>query len=172
MKTKIISPDDLLIEQTPGDKKVLIKYAEKIKSPNCCVEIGTKYGGSALFIKQNTEVDVYTIDPRFDASYWKGAERESGINFIRDISLNVAKKWDKPIGLLFIDGCHDEAKLDFEAWEKHIVKGGYILFHDCVVHSPEIMKDCKKIAERKDYKVLYVPKSRGDITSIFQIQKL
>lgn len=44
----------------------------------------------------------------------------------------LAKGWKKPIRLLWIDGSHkyEHAKMDFLLWEKHLVKGGIIAFHD------------------------------------------
>lgn len=41
-------------------------------------------------------------------------------------------KWNKDIGLLWIDADHryNYVKLDIELWAKHVINGGKILFHD------------------------------------------
>lgn len=62
--------------------------------------------------------------------------RENGvpglIEPIRGKSVEVARHWDKPIQLLFIDGAHEyeDTKADFTAWEPFLAKGGTIAFHD------------------------------------------
>ena len=47
-------------------------------------------------------------------------------------SEEAAKKWDKPIRLLFIDGDHsyEASRQDFALWAPFVVPGGVIAFHD------------------------------------------
>ncbi len=49
-----------------------------------------------------------------------------------------ARFWQTPISLLFIDGGHSyqDAFLDYQAWAKHLIPGGYLLFHD-VFETPD-----------------------------------
>ena len=44
----------------------------------------------------------------------------------------VGKGWSTPVHLVFIDGDHslEGCKGDIEAWEPHIVEGGYLMLHD------------------------------------------
>jgi len=44
----------------------------------------------------------------------------------------IGKFWNTPLSLLFIDGSHayDAALNDYEIWAKHLIDGGYLLFHD------------------------------------------
>jgi glycosyltransferase involved in cell wall biosynthesis len=44
----------------------------------------------------------------------------------------AAKGWNRPIGLLFVDGDHtlDGARSDLFAWERHVATGGIIIFDD------------------------------------------
>jgi hypothetical protein len=44
----------------------------------------------------------------------------------------VGRFWETPLSLLFIDGSHayESALNDYEIWAKHIVPGGYLVFHD------------------------------------------
>jgi predicted O-methyltransferase YrrM len=161
------------IEQSQEDCHVLEGYIKEITPPNYYVEIGTRWGGSALVAKYFAPegVDVYTIDVN-DLDVSKQELKDRGIKFIHSPSVIIAEIWGKPIQVLFIDGNHNEALMDFNAWEKHVVKGGIILFHDYAKHSPNVIIDCDEIAKRKDYEVLYNPLT-GDLgTGIFQIKKL
>ncbi len=62
--------------------------------------------------------------------------REAGIeDWVKPIigtSLDTLRSWDYPIRLLFIDGDHSyqAARGDFLGWEKYVVAGGLIAFHD------------------------------------------
>ena len=160
------------IEQSIPDCEVLIKYTKEITPPNCYVEIGTKHGGSAVIVKSiSPDVDVYTVDvhePPVDTNKLN----ELGIKFFHEYSAILAEVWGKPIQVLFIDGNHEEALQDFEAWEKHVAKGGIVLFHDYGKQSPSVIKDCDEIAKRKDYEVLHTPVWGDGGTGIFQIKKL
>ena len=44
----------------------------------------------------------------------------------------IGKGWLAPVHLVFVDGDHsyEGCKGDIEAWESHIVKDGYLVFHD------------------------------------------
>lgn len=44
----------------------------------------------------------------------------------------VGKKWRTPLSLVFIDGGHayNTVLADYETWAKHILPGGYLIFHD------------------------------------------
>ena len=154
-----------------GDAWLLQEYVAKINPPNCYVEIGTLHGGSALVARDaaKPEVEVYTVDWE---DIYKLKHRQD-IHFIHAPSLDAAIDWKKPIGVLFIDGHHELAGVDFGAWDKYVVKGGYILFHDYASHSPKVISDCRAIVTctSERYKIIYEP-SEGKPTSIFVIQKV
>ena len=46
----------------------------------------------------------------------------------------AARNWATPLGLVFIDGGHsfETALTDYLCWHKHLVPGGYLLFHDII----------------------------------------
>lgn len=135
-------------------------------------------------------VQIYTIDPIDTRYHFKDSlranklDKELEINFVNKTSLEAVKKWDKPIGVLFIDGDHTKAGEDFEAWEKFVIPGGIVLFHDYINDPAEkcsVIDDCNRsVLPNKNYEVLYVPelpedkrlRTLSDETSILQLRKL
>lgn len=57
---------------------------------------------------------------------------ESHVIAIVGKSAQVARLWQHPIGMLFIDGGHTEAaaQADYEGWAPMIVRGGALAIHD------------------------------------------
>jgi predicted O-methyltransferase YrrM len=47
-------------------------------------------------------------------------------------SEQVAGLWNKPLGMVFIDGGHSEEPVtrDYEGWAPHVMAGGALIFHD------------------------------------------
>lgn len=60
------------------------------------------------------------------------------VTVLRTGSLDAARSWVQPIGLLFVDAIHTyEAVLaDYQAWEPFIRSGGWLALHD-VYEDPE-----------------------------------
>jgi predicted O-methyltransferase YrrM len=138
------------------DVQVLQKYVQDIKKPNCYVEIGTREGGSALFARiANKDVDIYAIDPKPILDSWNIAIEKFGIRVIIKESIDIAEIWTHPIGVLFIDGDHTTAYDDFIAWEKYVVKGGIVIFHDYGQGEKwsKVVEDCDRVIE--EYKDKY-----------------
>jgi predicted O-methyltransferase YrrM len=174
---KVYNDYQRFIELSFGDAEVIRNYVRNIKSPNCYVEIGTKYGGSAVIVKNAVPegIEVYSIDS-ID-NYLKDSDGildKSNINFITKESLLAARDWNKPIEVLFIDGNHSQAQQDFGAWEKYVVHGGIVLFHDYAGHSPDVISQCNNgiMVMSSSYKILYIPNEDRQPTSILQAQKL
>lgn len=44
----------------------------------------------------------------------------------------VGRTWQTPLNLIFIDGSHAYESVfnDYKIWAKHLIMGGYLLFHD------------------------------------------
>jgi cephalosporin hydroxylase len=44
----------------------------------------------------------------------------------------VGRVWQTPLSLIFIDGSHayESVLNDYKIWSKHLIAGGYLLFHD------------------------------------------
>jgi predicted O-methyltransferase YrrM len=168
-------PEGFQFQLSDVDASLISRYAAEVKTPNCYVEVGTFHGGSALVARDSAspDVKVYTIDITDNYKL----KHRNDIEFINMSSLKAAAIWDKPIETLFIDAHHDMAGIDFGAWERHLVKGGHILFHDCGsllrTSSPLVYRDCQIIANTMSdiYQVVYAPKIE-DPTSICVIKKL
>lgn len=47
-------------------------------------------------------------------------------------SVSFAALWDRPLGLVFLDGSHTDASAaaDYEAWAPHVAPGGLLAIHD------------------------------------------
>lgn len=47
-------------------------------------------------------------------------------------SATIGKFWNTSLSLLFIDGSHayENVLSDYDIWAKHLIPGGYLLFHD------------------------------------------
>ncbi len=111
------------------------------------VEIGSFQGYSTIWLasgsKDRNKGNIYSIDPQCtdlhgnNEAIFRSNIKKAGLdNYIVPIvktSTEASKDWNRPIRLLFIDGAHDyeNVKNDFLLWEKHLVSGGIVAFHDC-----------------------------------------
>jgi predicted O-methyltransferase YrrM len=155
--TKILYEDKSIHTQlNEFDIDVIKEYAKK--ADDQYVEIGTAEGGSALIASEFTK--VYTIDNGENLNLIKVDGPK--IIKISGYSVEIAKEWDKPIKVLFIDGNHNKAREDYEAWKKHVVKGGYILFHDYIPNTEAmtVKKDLEGI--EKECKIIFKPTKEVD----------
>jgi len=125
------------------------------------VELGSWKGKSTAWLASGSRVGqgahVYAVDHWVGSSehqhlFWEpGAttfpEFESNMEWLGlgDIvtpitgkTAEVAKTWDKDVGLLFIDAAHDyeSVKADFLAWSPFVVAGGWVVFHDAGFPGP------------------------------------
>lgn len=136
------------LREIEGEK--LMELASLVPESQAIVEIGSYKGKSTCYLASGSEgAMVYAIDLwdlgnntatryRKPATYQTFKEQVSNMGLMQKItitkgnSIDVAKTWNKPIGLLFIDGNHqyEFVKADYESWHKFVVPGGYIAFHD------------------------------------------
>ena len=123
------------ILKMPSD---LILYAEAIddKKPDVIVEIGTKFGGAALFFQDMIDGKVVTIDIKSQVE-----KRDDRIKYIIGSSLDdtVFKKvcdiCKHKKTMLVIDGNHGRKHVLKELYKYHeiVTKGQYLVIEDCYV---------------------------------------
>jgi len=139
---------------TYREGELLFNLARQV-STGVIVEIGSYKGGSTILLAKGSDVGnhvpVFAIDPHKRENYTKWEKELVPKNTYHLFNKNLkrykvshrvtlimlksqlaVKKWKKDIGLLWIDGDHtyEQAKLDFLCWEKFLVPGGVIAFHD------------------------------------------
>ena len=163
------------VNLTDDDAITIMDCVKQITPPNCYVEIGTGLGGSSVVAQHAVPegIEVYTIDPDGDnilTDEKKADLEEIGVRYIHKTSLETVREWDKPIQVLFIDGDHSQAGMDFAAWEKYLIPGAIVLFHDYAIHSPDVIRDCANVARTRGYTILFQP-TVDSTSSIFQIRK-
>ena len=139
-----------ILKQIPTawtDHITFAQWIVKRKNPEVIVDLGVDYGYSTFCFALPQIGKVYGIDSFAGDSmagikntyeYVKDRKKELSINnitFIKGFFGMVAKKWDKPIDILHIDGFHtyQAVKGDYETWSKFVKDDGVILFHDTCV---------------------------------------
>lgn len=138
----------------PDEGERLAYLASQVPDHGVIVEIGSCQGRSAAYmadaLRPKSKVLIFCID-LWMLGIGRTPERHHSvggylrftanlrilglINSIIPImseSTKVAKIWNLPIDLLFIDGGHQykEVKADFTGWAKYLKPGGVIAFHD------------------------------------------
>ena len=126
--------------------------AELASPSRTAVEVGVYEGSSALVLCEALPLDatLHLIDP-FTANPtllpgWRATEgatrrvlerarrRRGGPRLRWHVALSeeVARDWDEPVDLVFVDGDHSEAgcRLDWELWSPFVAPGGAVAFHD------------------------------------------
>ena len=129
-----------------NDARVLKEELEKLKPGDVYVEIGVDEGKSARVAHEYAPegvylvfIDIHNVDPHSKSiGRGKFMEQEGmvGIDkrgvFIHGDGNIVAKWFDHPVSLIFIDGHHgyDDVKMDTLSWQPKMKKGATMLFHD------------------------------------------
>ncbi len=130
----------------PNDAKVLKEEIEKLKPGDVYVEIGVDEGKSARVAHEYAPegvylvfIDIHNVDPHsasIGRGKWMEQEGMVGVGkrgaFIHADANTVAKWFDHPINLIFIDGHHgkEDVERDTFSWKPLVKKGGVILYHD------------------------------------------
>ncbi len=133
---------------TIDDMKVIQGEVEKLKPGQVYLEIGVAQGKSLTTAYFCSEEGVFTIgidsvdsEKRlvffrcplgFSPTGQNLVDKDSGLIYINADSHMVAKIWNTPIDILFIDGAHDPENVekDIRDWWGKVKIGGTILFHD------------------------------------------
>jgi predicted O-methyltransferase YrrM len=144
---RVMSVEGMISEAEAG---ALMKLASEVPPGTCILEVGSYRGRStsALALGANG-APVYAIEPHesFEGIYggqfgpadrrafFRNLLRAGVVEKVRLVNLSsevVSKGWERPIGLLWLDGDHtvEGVRRDFESWEPYLRPGGVVAFHD------------------------------------------
>jgi len=142
-----------LVSREVGEALACLAY--DVRSHHAIVELGSYRGKSTAYLAAGSAAGdgapVFAVDPwdtpgnatgRF--GFADPATREAftrqidavGLAFnvtpLRGFSVDVARHWLRPIGLLYIDGSHTEkdVRADFNAWAPYLAPGAVVAFDD------------------------------------------
>ena len=156
----------------PDELHMMNRLAAQVTT-GVIVAIGSYRGQMDCALALNASVPVYAIDPRdpgpththygdVDRFYWMSNVLELGLaEKIRPInlpSLDVVQVWSQDIGLLFIDGDHDDAEDDLDHWLTWVLDGGLVAMHDINFESVQ------EAVKRPDI----VEIERADVTAVYR----
>lgn len=137
----------------PETGQALQKLASSLTGEGVIVELGSFKGKSTCYLASRTSRHVYAVDawdlkgniygkhgftdPNVLKAFGEQVRSmgyESRITPIQGFAQDVAKTFDKPVALLFIDASHvyEDVKGDYEAWIDKVVEGGIVVFDDYV----------------------------------------
>ncbi|UCD36417.1 MAG: class I SAM-dependent methyltransferase [Nitrospiraceae bacterium] len=130
----------------PEEAALLYSLARDGNGEGEIVEIGSFHGYSTIWLASGSQAGkggrVYAVDPhdtdlhgRNEAIFRENLKKTGVDRYVVPIvrtSSEAAATWERPIRLLWIDGAHDYKSVenDIACWEKHLVEGGTIIFHD------------------------------------------
>jgi len=137
----------------PSEGRILFRLAKQCSGRGVIVEIGSWKGKSTIWLgkgsKTGKRAQIHAIDPHTGSpqhreamgEVWtfeefkrniKNAEIDDIVVPHVNFSDAVAKEFEQPVELVFIDGLHEYegVKTDFESWFPKVINGGRIAFHD------------------------------------------
>jgi radical SAM superfamily enzyme YgiQ (UPF0313 family) len=131
-----------------NEEKTFLKHiASKVPRDGVILEVGSYLGASACFLALGCQKKcgkVFCVDTWQNEAMSEG-ERDTYEEFMENIkpykdiitplrgkSAEVAKKFDKKINLIFIDGDHSYkgVKADVDGWFPKLDKNAIVIFHD------------------------------------------
>lgn len=147
------------------DGAFLLRCARKVKRGGNIVEIGAYKGRSTCFIASGIKegVTLWSIDTFKSTTMGKDEGEDTFKEFkkntekfgnriiaIRGLSEEVAKRWDKEIDFLWIDGDHsfEGCSKDIEMWVPFVKSRGIVAFHD-YPNAPGVKKAVDEIFRKK-----------------------
>ena len=130
----------------PGRGTILEIGSFKGKSTVGLASIAARYGlGKVVTVDPHTAPSVTDPDLQGQTSSWndfratlRAAGVEGAVEVHRAFSRDLARGWDRPIRVLWIDGDHTYpgAKEDIDLFRRHLADGAIVALHD-VLHTFE-----------------------------------
>lgn len=136
---------------SPDQEHWLFRTARSLPHGAAIVEIGSFKGRSTCCLAygcRGTRKHVFAVDTfegndadfhhrNFFQEFWQNIEERELTTYVTPVqgwSSEVARTWDNPIHLLFIDGAHqyEDVLADFYGFLPHVVPGGIVALHDVV----------------------------------------
>jgi predicted O-methyltransferase YrrM len=89
---------------------------------------GQEYFDPDLLDKETGKIDTLRLFRKTIALF----DLENVVIPIIGRSEIIGRAWETPLSLIFIDGSHayESVLNDYKIWSKHLMIGGYLLFHD------------------------------------------
>jgi predicted O-methyltransferase YrrM len=148
---------------TLGQAELLRAVAAEV-SEGVIVEVGSYRGRSTAALawgaRQGHDAPVYAIEPHEEfagvfggyfgpkdrRAFYRNMLSSGAWENVRLVNLSsevVTPGWDKPVGMLWIDGDHryEGVKRDFTCWEPHLLPGAPVLFDDTDRGGPQQLVD-------------------------------
>jgi len=166
---------------TPEERVAFIKYARQVPSGGNILDIGTCAGGSAFVfaLASKDDVHVYTVDPVKNPFFIENKEKfglDKKITFFQKTSEELAKGWDTPIDLIFIDGIHSYAGVmnDFMWFREYVKKDGIVIFHDYYLYKDAIDKAVDELEESGEIEKLEIIDSlyKGEVRTGMYVSRI
>jgi predicted O-methyltransferase YrrM len=136
-----------------AEGEILYLLAKQVPSGQAIVELGSWKGKSTIWLAKGAQSGqgnkVYSIDPHHGSeTHVSEGEEDTYGEFLNNLakagvkeivvpivgaSHQVAKWWQRKVGLLWIDASHryEDVKRDFLSWKSHLASAGIVAFHDC-----------------------------------------
>jgi predicted O-methyltransferase YrrM len=116
------------------DVEILVEEIKKLQKGDVYLEIGVDRGYSfaCAWYDRPEGVEAYGVDINDTPERRQMFETNNMKEFYHEPSQELAKRWDKKIDVLLIDGDHsfEGVMADLESWLPHMKEGGVILMHD------------------------------------------
>lgn len=162
-----------LIDAVPGyllqgQERWLFEAAYSLPSPANIVEIGSFMGRSTCSLAsgcRDTQKRVFAIDTFNGNDYdfpargyldqfsdnVKGCGLSRYVEPVVGVSYEIARSWNRPIHMLFIDGSHqyEDVLADFEGFFPHVAPGGIVALHDVCEDWPGPSRVWHETAKRR-----------------------